>query len=490
MRTLSRIPLMAAALLAWAGASLPGGGITAGEGVLWEKDWDAAFARAAAEQKVLFLAVNMDGEKANDVLAAKTYRHELLLPLAARTVNVVASRFEHGGKACARFEGIGCPDHQRADVAARGKYLKAGRDGQVVAPQHLWLDGSGKILLSVAYSVSAEELAWCFVTAILRVDPKSDVKMPPAARAPRRLVVDGVAGGEAVRPLTDEELEQVLDTLQKGGFGRDRVELITSLLATDHPDAVEAVAKELAGFGLRNGRGGRGGEAEGMLEQMQAMRRALVHQIGMISPASFWEALAEVIEDPDPLMRAEVAAALEQLGAEDALKIIRKALGAEKDLRAEQDFLRALAACGRADASARKKILQHVKDKDAGIRHNALYGAGSFHDSKEAAEALLEAFASTDALDSQAALLGLAAAHAAGFAGHVEKLSLSKQAAAETAGLAVRVLAVLRSEAPLSGLGEEVVRVCGDTVRRERFYPLTAAPPPPEEPGNGSGTDA
>jgi len=484
MRFFHRLHLLAAAALAWAATDFTG------EGIVWEHDWDAAFTRAASENKVVFLAVNMDGEKANDLLAAKTYRHELLLPLAERTVNLVASRFEHGGKACARFAGLSCPDHQKADVTARGKYLKAGLDGQVVAPQHLWLDGNGKILLSVAYAVTAEELAWCFVTAIQRVDPKSDVKMPSSARAPKRLVVDGVAGGEAVRPLTEDELEAVLDELQKGGFGRDRVDLITSLLATDHPDAVKAVAKELAGFGLRNGRNGRGGEVEGAMEQLEALRRALVHRIGVISPASFWEALEEVIEDEDPRMRTEVAAALEQLSAEPSLKSVRKAFVSDKDQRAKQDFLRALAACGPGDAGTRKMVLQYVKDKDAGIRHNALYGTGLFADSKDGAEAIHEAFASTDALDSQAALLGLAAANATAFAGPVEKLSLSKEASAETSALAVRVLAVLKAEAPLSGLAEEVIRVCGDTVRRERFYPVAPAPPPPEEPGKDGENEA
>jgi len=471
---------MAAALVAWAAANFTG------EGIIWDHDWDAAFTRAAAENKVVFLAVNMDGEKANDVLATKTYRDELLTPLAARTVNLAASRFEHGGKSCARFDGLSCTEHQKVDVAARGKYLKAGLDGQVIAPQHVWLDGAGKVLLSVSYAVTAEELAWCFVTAIQRVDPKSDVKMPSSARAPRRLVIDGVAGGETIRPLTKDELEKALDALQKGGFGGNRVELVTSLLATDHPDAVEAVAKELAGFGLRNGRGGRGGEVEGALEQIQAMRRALVHRIGVVSPPSFWEALAEAIEDEDPRMRTEVAAALEQLGAGDALKIVRKAFVAEKDMRAEQDFLRAVGACGREDSGARKVILQHVKDKDAGIRHNAIYVLGLHAAEKDAAEALQAAFASTDALDSQAALLGLAAAGAREFAGAVERLSISKEASVETAGLAVRVLAVLKAEAPLSGLGEDVVRVCGDTVRRERFYPVSVEPPPADPGGGGA----
>jgi hypothetical protein len=52
--------------------------------------------------------------------------------------------------------------------------------------------------------------------------------------------------------------------------------------------------------------------------------------------------------------------------------------------------------------------------------------------------------------------------------------------------LATRVIAVLDARAPLAGLGDDVVRVCGDAVRRERFYPAVAA----QGGGGGGGTDA
>ncbi len=464
--------------LAPAGPSAPGGAI------LWDKEWNAAFTRAAAEKKVVFLAVNMDGERANDALAAKTYRDERVTALAAHTVNLLASRFEHGGKSCARFEGLSCVEHQKVDIVAREKVLKAGADGQVVAPQHVWLDGDGKVLLSVAYVVTAEELAWCFVTAMQRVDPQTEVKMPSWARAPRRLVVDGVGGGDSIRPLTEDELKKTLDALNKAGFGRERLDLIISLLATDHPDAVDAVAKELTGANVRGG----GGRNPGALEDLKTARRALVHRIGVISPPSFWEAVAVEIEDEDPLMRVEVAAALEQLAAHDALREVRKALGAEKDARAEQDFLRALGSCGREDSSARKRLLQAAKDKDAGMRRNALFALGLHAGEKDAAAALEASFASREALDTQAALLGLAAANAPGWEDKIEKLMLDKNVAADTVALAQRVLVVLKAEAPLAGLGEDLVRVCGDTVRRERFFPLQSAAQQDGGGKNGAGT--
>jgi len=467
-----RRALLATALFSGALVFTPPEGPT----IAWSTDWLGAFEQATAEKKVVFLAVNMDGEKANDLLAAKTYGDKLLLPLSERTVNVIASRFNHtgAGKECSRFPGVSCADHQKADLRARDQILKAGLGGEVVAPQHVWLDGSGKVLLSVAYQVSAEELAWCFVSAIRRLDPESAVKMPPGAKAPRRLVVDGVSGGEdAVRPLTEEELEETLAALKKILWGRERVDLIVKLLATDHPDAIDAIRAELKGVGLRGG-GGRRDDAAGMLEGLQALRRALVHRIGVISPPSFWKAVVEVIEDEDPLMRSEVAAALEQLAAPESLKDVKKAHGAEKDPQVEREFLRALASCGRADAAARKKLVAELKGKDADLRRNALYGLGLHAAEADVAKLLAVACASGDPLDRQAVLLGLAAASATGQLELAEAVATDAASDEETRALAQRVIAVLKTEAPLAALGDEVVRVCGDTVRRERFYPAAS----------------
>lgn len=438
----------------------------------WTPDWLGGFERAAAEQRVVFLAVNMDGEKANDLLASKTYGDKSLLELSARSVNLIASRFNHSaaGKECSRFPGVTCADHQKVDIRAREQVLKGGLDGEVVAPQHVWLDGAGKVLLSVAYEVTAPELAWCFVTAIRRLDPAADVKMPAGAKAPRRLVVDGVSGGEdAVRPLTEEELEETLDALKKTLWGRERVDLLIKLLATDHPDAVDAIREELKGIGLRGG--GRRDDIGGMLDALMTMRRALVHRIGIVSPPSFWRAVVEVIEDEDPRMRSEVAAALEQLAAAEALKDVKKALGAEKDPQVEREFLRALASCGRADAATRKKLLGELKSKSPDLRRNALYGLGLHAADGEVAKALAIACASADPLDRQAALLGLAGAGAAAQLALAEAAAADPTADEDTREIAQRVAGVLQSTAPLAALGDDVVRVCGDSVRRERYYP-------------------
>ena len=200
-----------------------------------------------------------------------------------------------------------------------------------------------------------------------------------------------------------------------------------------------------------------------------------MHQIGVISPPAFWEAVAEAAEDPDALMRSEVAATLEQLGAPEALKLVKKAHGTEKEAQAERDFLRAYAACGRDDTGTRKKMLGYAKDKDAGRRHNALFALGNFAEDAEVVAVLTAALTALDARDSQAALLGSAAAQATQFLQPIAAFAQEGNGATEALELAQRVAAVLRAEAPLAGLGDDVVRVLGDTVRRERFFPLGQA---------------
>ena len=99
-RASSRAPRPALAVLAL--LSVSG---TAGAQIAWEADFEAAKQRAAAERKVLFIAINMDGEKANQTLATKTYTEAEVVALSKETVNLIASKYDHrsGANTDARF---------------------------------------------------------------------------------------------------------------------------------------------------------------------------------------------------------------------------------------------------------------------------------------------------------------------------------------------------------------------------------------------------
>jgi hypothetical protein len=115
-----------------------------GASIAWDHVYEDAVARAAKEHKPLFIAINMDGEGANDRMAQKVYTDSHVTALAAGTVNVVASRFDHApeGKPCTRFAGLTCIEHKRVDGSVRGGLLKADEGGYVIAPQHVFLSPS------------------------------------------------------------------------------------------------------------------------------------------------------------------------------------------------------------------------------------------------------------------------------------------------------------------------------------------------------------
>ncbi|MDF1839775.1 MAG: hypothetical protein P1V35_18060, partial [Planctomycetota bacterium] len=165
-------------------------------GVTWHGDFDAAFETAKADSKVVFLAVNMDDEKGNDRMVENVYTDRTFLKLAGQTVNMVASvgRHKSSGK-CPHLGTDTCAEHRAVEAKANGKILKPDAAGHVVAPQHVWLNGEGKVLLSVPYEITAGEMEWCFHEAGRRLDPNYAGKESSKSKRPRRWIPDGVYDG-------------------------------------------------------------------------------------------------------------------------------------------------------------------------------------------------------------------------------------------------------------------------------------------------------
>jgi len=160
----------------------------------WQTSLEACLARAPAESKVVFLAVNMDGEPANERMAEGVYRDKTIVRLSERTLNAVASASPHPDweRPCPRFRGIACADHRLVDMQARERILEADGAGRVVAPQHVFLAPDGSVIFSVPYEITALELEWCLAKAILTVDPDAGLEpfctpgsrsLPSAARS-------------------------------------------------------------------------------------------------------------------------------------------------------------------------------------------------------------------------------------------------------------------------------------------------------------------
>ena len=446
-------------------------------GIEWQPDYDAALALAAQEGKVVFVAVNMDGERANDVLAEKTYGGRTLVKLSESCVNLVASNFNHAkaGKTCPRFDHVECVHHREVDALVRERLLEPDEEGYVVAPQHLWLDPGGKVLLSVPYSVSAEELEWCFVAALRTVDPDFEWKLGSGARAPRRLVLGGVAptgeAGEAGSlPPTREEALELVQSLKRGARGQEARQMLRRLAQADEPEAREYMVSVLRSSASGGGGGGRrGGGGMRPQEDGPDRRLQLLSWIAVASPPSYWEVCAEVLSSGEATLRAQAVVTLEELAAPESLKAIASTLRKEKDPRIKKNLLRALGAVGGDDKKARKTLLKQAGDRrDELLRHNAILALGSLAPSEEVREFLVETVrGSEDDADRRAALAAVALSRDATWLEWFEGQELEGTEAFEA--LLEDAKAVLGG-APLSTIRDTVAGLGEDELPRTRLF--------------------
>ncbi|MBK9384901.1 MAG: HEAT repeat domain-containing protein [Planctomycetes bacterium] len=444
-------------------------------GIAWQLSLGEALERAKAEKKPLLLAVNMDGERANDRLAKTVYRDKAVVELSARAVCVVASKFEHGTGTCTRFGGISCADHRAVDIAAREKILKGSADGSVIAPQHVFVDGEGKVLFSVPYEINASELLWCLVQAVNAVDPEAKLAVPAGARAPKRFVSGAVSTpaeadaeeGE-LPPLPREEALALIAELKRGNLGgggpdrwREMWTKIRRLVRADEPEAIEFVKQQLGsvGMGMGMGRGGGGGR----------LVAPIIRAIGETSPPSYWVVFEDLATGAGDELRAEVAVALEQLAAPESLKLVQEALKKEKLPEMRKDWLRALGTTGAHDKNVHRMLLAAAKAKGAEVdRVNAIVALGWSHADPAVTKALEAALTAPTPAERRAAAIALAIAR--------DRAAQPSLAEAREREQDEKVRTTLeRAEKVVDGgnlseLAEDVADACAQGIPRRRFF--------------------
>lgn len=365
-------------------------------GIQWEDSFDLALERADAEGKVVFIAVNMDGEAANERAVKSVYTDRALTALTGHTANVIASADRHSRSgACKRFGCISCDVHQEADIEVRERILKPDATGAVIAPQHVFLSPAGDVLLSVPYEVSAKELAWCFGEAFERAGVTDAPDVPAGARRPRRLIIGDVAslGRRNRAPLTKEAVEELIALLRKGTERSDRNSMIQHLATADEDEAREYVLSLLRSGGGRGGGGRRGGGGGGGGRNgSERERAALLRWIGTASPVSYAEVVEPFIDAGTVDARSEAIVALEQLASEDSVKALLGALKKAKDETIEKNLLRAIGACGPGDRKVRSALLKASEDvKNPLARQNALLALGWAENDEGVSERLRQA---------------------------------------------------------------------------------------------------
>ena len=363
-------------------------------GIQWEDSFDIALERADAEGRVVFIAVNMDGEAANERAVKSVYTDRAIAALTEHTVNVIASADRHSRSgACKRFGCTSCDVHQEVDIDVRERVLEPDATGAVIAPQHVFLSASGDVLLSVPYEVSAKELAWCFGEAFDRAGVTDAPDVPAGARRPRRLIIGDVAslGRRNRAPLTKEAVEELIALLRKGTERADRNSMIQHLATADEEAAREYVLGLLRSGGGRGGGGRRGGGGGGR-NGSERERTALLRWIGTASPTSYTEVVEPFIGAGTVEARSEAIVALEQLASEDSVKALLGALKKAKDETIEKNLLRAIGACGPEDRKVRSALLKASEDlKNPLLRQNALLALGWAEGDEDVAQRLRQA---------------------------------------------------------------------------------------------------
>lgn len=445
--------------------------------IAWRTDLRETLREAKASKQVVFVAVNMDGERANDRMVKDVYKDKLIVELAGRSLNLVASNDTHAGegKTCPRFGHVTCKEHRHVDVDVRTQVLAPDEEGYVIAPQHLFLGPDGQVLLSVPYEVGVAELEWCFVAALKAVDPDLVLEPSKEARPPKRLVMAGVhaLGAESSElPLTREGALELVAELKKGMIrGAERQKSLRKLAMADEKEAREYLLNVLrtapgrgAGGGGRGGGGGGGPEGE-----KNDPRPRLMHWIGANSPASYWEVCAEFLGENDLLLRKEAVVAVEQLGSPDALKAIQKALRKEKDESVAKNLLRALGTCGGDDKGARKTLLKQAKsDKKPLLQANAVVALGWLSPDEEVAEFLTETLSEGEGQVQIGAVLAMAITRDGAWV-ELLQAKLEDEPEAPLKEAIEAALAVLKG-GPLGGIEGDVTRITSDELKRERLF--------------------
>lgn len=478
---LGHTPLVSAALVSF----LTAAPLFAAD-IQWQGTYEGAMDRSAEESRVIFVAVNMLGERANERMLSTVYPDGKIKKLARLTVNLVATNCwdQNKASACRDFKPLTPGELRTLDTRIRKNILRPDDRGYVVAPQHVFLAPDGEVIFSVPYAVTADELEWCFVRAIQTVDPGTDLKMSATARAPRRLILGDVydiSAGTSGRTLTREKVLELIEELRRGTLrGAKRASVFRQVITADEPEAREFVLNELrggAGGGGRRGGGGRGGGGNN-----RDRRPAVLHQIGVNSPPSYWEVVAEFIGDSSDEIRNEAAVALEQIAAPAAHRAISSALRKEKVAGIKKNLLRALGASGAAEKSARATLLKVArKDREALLRVNAIIALGYLIRDEEVVEFLTETFRSGEPREQAAAVIAMGLSREEMWLEVLETGSASGEESSEEsedpfADLEYGVVAAVHaakqvlSDGGLAPLEDPIMETADDELRRERLF--------------------
>lgn len=432
--------------------------------VEWTRDVDAGLERAATGGNVVLLSLGSATEARSEQFARDVYRSKSAKAYMERSVNLAAWTCPGDDVALLPDFGGYEPVHHASNLEAfKERWLRPNDSGVIAQPQHVWLSSAGEVLLSCPFEMNTLEFAWCFDEALRRAGVEDRPALPKGAHPPRRLLLGDVFrlanDDEHGRGFWPQELEVMLANFQKRNLTMSDAADVRRVLFTDDPDAVESMSREFGKWDL----------ASSMLPNLGGILDGTVYLLGLTSSERFLPALEQFTRHPRANLRSQVAAAYEQIGVADGLATVKQALKKEKNDDVRVQWVRALGACGRGNASVSKELMRLAeKDKLEAVRVAAIFALGHVLPEPKAQQFLLETLKTGEGDARRAALLACGLGRATSAREEVAVWA-ADDADPETQECAEATLAVLDG-GNLYLLRDAADRVVPDEIDRWRLF--------------------
>lgn len=302
----------------------------------FEPTLEAAFERAQREKIPVMVCIVMDNEAGNDALLAGLYRDRDIGELSSHAACVIANRGTHAemeepaGDAtrivCSRFGSVTCAQHLAVEDEVRKRWIKG---DVVIAPQHIFLDASGKEIARHAYLPEAEKLKRMIQLARYVVDPTSVPRssVEKELKAAKDLYKDAESKNESVRKPAIDQLANFED-----------------------PAAFQLLVKLATG------------------KTDDFIRLEAIRAIGQKGSYRALEVLLDLLGEKATLIRCHSVVALERVKLPEAAPALLALYRSDTSERVRGGILRTLALCAPKDPAAVALILKEAVSSSSQIR--------------------------------------------------------------------------------------------------------------------------
>lgn len=327
--------------------------------IVWERDFDTAFARAAETHRPVLIAIMKDGEIGCTRMLEDVYRRREIIDATADFIMLPCSKYEHSPvravvngvemETCPVFPGVACGDHRKNETEMRARFQSS---DTVIAPQHLVVDAERRILTRRVYEMRASEMV-AFLADGRRVaglEAKVAAESAPAA---------GASPPAAAEPALDPAGRMLLDRILTGSV----------------PEKEQATREF-----LRDGDASRARILVASLPKLRSLeeRCAVVRAAGYRDCAHAAPEMVPLLAAKEPILRNSAVVTLEEMENDAAAPHLLALREKEKDAEIQKDIVRALGPCGGGRPEVRAVLMKEIRSQRDVMRIAAILSLGRF----------------------------------------------------------------------------------------------------------------